>query len=157
MEAELTALAASGATALVGLMVSETWTQARDRVARFFARGGDENSVDDELRLSQMELLVARAADDELTAADIEAGWRMRVRRALQADPAAADELRLLLAELGADEDGDPAGTVHNSITGGVQHGPVIQGRDFSGLTFDGMRSLPTTGNADRTAVQPHE
>jgi hypothetical protein len=39
VEAELASLAASGATTLVGLMVSETWTQARDRVARSFARG----------------------------------------------------------------------------------------------------------------------
>ncbi|MGW5635988.1 hypothetical protein [Streptomyces sp. NPDC003832] len=25
---------------------------------------------------------------------------------------------------------------VHNSVSGGVQHGPVLQGRDFSNLTF---------------------
>ncbi|WSK17555.1 hypothetical protein OG717_20480 [Streptomyces celluloflavus] len=27
-------------------------------------------------------------------------------------------------------------GEVHNSISGGTQHGPVVQGRDFSNLTF---------------------
>ncbi len=27
-------------------------------------------------------------------------------------------------------------GEVHNSVSGGTQNGPVIQGRDFSNLTF---------------------
>ncbi|MFJ9897358.1 hypothetical protein ACIQPR_28915 [Streptomyces sp. NPDC091280] len=27
-------------------------------------------------------------------------------------------------------------GAVRNTISGGTQHGPVLQGRDFSGLTF---------------------
>lgn len=144
MEAELVALAASGATTLVGLMVSETWTQARDRVARFFARGGDGTTpVEEELRLSQQELMAARASQDELAASDIEAGWRTRLRRALQADPEAAEELRLLLAELGPESGNDPSVSVHNSITGGVQHGPVIQGQYFSGLNFGGSGAVP--------------
>jgi hypothetical protein len=25
---------------------------------------------------------------------------------------------------------------VHNQITGGTQHGPVLQGKDFSSITF---------------------
>lgn len=29
------------------------------------------------------------------------------------------------------------AGSVTNTVSGGVQHGPVLQGRDFSGLTFN--------------------
>ncbi|MGP2435954.1 hypothetical protein [Streptomyces sp. JW3] len=29
-------------------------------------------------------------------------------------------------------------GETSNTITGGVQHGPVLQGRDFSGITFNG-------------------
>lgn len=28
------------------------------------------------------------------------------------------------------------AGDVHNSVSGGTQHGPVVQGRDFSNITF---------------------
>ncbi|MBR8642630.1 hypothetical protein KEF29_33320 [Streptomyces tuirus] len=136
MEAELTALAVSGATTLVGLMVSETWTQARDRVARFFARGGDQGSAVEELGRSQQELLAARAAQDELAGADIEAEWRTRLRRILQDDPQAAEELRCLLAELGPSVDDNHGASVHNSISGGVQNGPVVQGQSFSGLTF---------------------
>ncbi|WP_369033232.1 hypothetical protein [Streptomyces adonidis] len=143
MEAELAALATSGATTLVGLMVSETWTQARDRIARFFARGGDENLVVEELRLSQQELTAARASEDDLAAADVEAVWRTRLRRALQTDPEAAEQLRLLLAELDPMVKSESAASVHNSISGGVQHGPVIQGQHFTGLTFHTTGTVP--------------
>ncbi|MFJ6214730.1 hypothetical protein ACIQGZ_15560 [Streptomyces sp. NPDC092296] len=135
MEAELAALAASGATTLVGLMVSESWTQARDRVARFFARGSGDPAPQEQLEVSRAELAAARETGDDTGAADVEAEWRTRLRRLLRADPAAAAELRALLAELGPQQT-EPAGSVHNTINGGVQHGPVIQGRDFSGLTF---------------------
>ncbi|MEV7581907.1 hypothetical protein [Streptomyces erythrochromogenes] len=134
---ELASLAASGAATLVGLMVSETWAQARDRVALFFARGGDGTSAQEELSLSRQELIASRESGDELAAADIEAGWRTRLRRALQDDPEAAEELRLMLSELTAGPDIGSTVAVHNSISGGVQHGPVFQGQDFSGLTFN--------------------
>lgn len=151
MEAELASLATSGATTLIGLMVSETWSQARERVARFFARGADEEAVDEELRLSEQELVAARASDDELAVADIEAGWRLRLRRVLQADPGAAEELRLLLAELAPGAGSDVAATVHNSVNGGVQNGPVIQGQQFSSLTFYSSGSFPQGPSAGQS------
>ncbi|MDH6551197.1 hypothetical protein M2161_003870 [Streptomyces sp. SAI-133] len=43
-------------------------------------------------------------------------------------------------------------GDTHNAISGGTQHGPVVQGRDFSGITFNtppGNRS-PHPPPADR-------
>lgn len=138
MEAELAQLAASGATSLVGLMVSDAWTQVRGRLARFFARGGAgaeeaEEAVSADLERSRGELAAAREAGDTATAEDVRAEWRLRLRRALQADPAAAEELRRLLAEL------EPAGldariTVVNTINGGTYHQAVVQ----SGLTFYG-------------------
>lgn len=92
----------------------------------------------EELGRSQQELMAARAAQDELAGADIEAEWRARLRRVLQADPQAAEELRCLLAELQPSIDGNHGASVHNSISGGVQNGPVVQGQYFSGLTFGG-------------------
>jgi len=124
-------------------MVSETWTQARDRVARFFSRSGDGGSAEEELRLSRQELLATRESGDELAAADIEAGWRTRLRRALQDDPEAAEELRSMLSELAAGPVGGSTVSVHNSISGGVQHGPVFQGQSFSGLTFNTPGTAP--------------
>ncbi|MFD5698896.1 hypothetical protein [Streptomyces lasiicapitis] len=134
MDAELTALAAAGATALVQSMVGDGWAQARDRAVGFFTRrratGNDEDTVAvaGELDEARDDLVAARDAEDEDAAADVQAEWRNRMRRALRADPAAADELRLLLRELAPDEAGEGrGGSVHNSITGGVQHGNVIQ------------------------------
>lgn len=138
MEAELAALAASGATTLVGLMVSETWTRARDRLARFFAGAEDETTVERELTASRAELMTAREADDEAAAADIEDAWRTRLRLTLLADPGAAAELRALLAEMAPDTHncGAHSGTNTNTVSGGIQHGPFVQGQQFSGLTF---------------------
>ncbi|MFC5722022.1 hypothetical protein ACFP1Z_17800 [Streptomyces gamaensis] len=137
MEAELAALAASGATTLVGVMVSDAWGQAKGRLAWFFARGGDEEAAGEELSEAREELVAARAAEDAPLVADIEAGWRMRLRRVLQADPAAAEELRRLLAEL-EPEGGEPAGGVRNSVSG-VVHGSVVQsGQIHGGISIGG-------------------
>ncbi|MEV7191758.1 hypothetical protein AB0N81_08110 [Streptomyces sp. NPDC093510] len=130
MDAELTALAAAGATALVQQMVTEGWTQARDRVARFFARGsGDEDALAGELEEARIEVVAAQGSEDEATAADVQAEWRSRLRRRLAADPAAAAELRALLEELAPDSDAQAGrGSVtYNTIHGGVHHGMTIQ------------------------------
>ncbi|MEU9096524.1 NB-ARC domain-containing protein [Streptomyces sp. NPDC048361] len=98
MEAELAALAGSAATTLMGLMVSESWTQARTRVARFFSRrgeGGGDGGLQQAAEPGQ--LADAGTAGGE---ADPEEGLRLRLRRVLEEDPGAAQELRVLLAEL---------------------------------------------------------
>ncbi|WP_435845975.1 hypothetical protein [Streptomyces huasconensis] len=38
---------------------------------------------------------------------------------------------------------GSGGGNVHNSVSGGAQNGPVLQGRDFSALTFNMTRTTP--------------
>jgi hypothetical protein len=43
-------------------------------------------------------------------------------------------------------------GTVHNTISGGTQHGPVLQGRDFSGLSFTTPPPAPSAPAAQPTA-----
>lgn len=143
MEAELTALAASGATAFVGLMATEAWNQARGRVARFLARGEDSEAVDAELEESREELIAARRSGDEDGAADVTAEWRIRIRRALRDNPEAADELRGLLDELAPHQAPGPTVTVNNSTNGGTYYSQVIQGHDISGLTFHGGGAAP--------------
>ncbi|MFE0176473.1 hypothetical protein ACFWZ2_29565 [Streptomyces sp. NPDC059002] len=140
MDAELTALAAAGATALVQQMATDGWGSVRDRVAGFFARGrrGQEDTVAGELEEARGEVLTAWDADDAATAEDVRAEWRSRLRRALAADPGAVAELREILAELvpSADQEERPGGVVHNSISGGVQHGQVIQAHTVGDLTI---------------------
>ncbi|MFJ8646769.1 hypothetical protein ACIRNI_11655 [Streptomyces sp. NPDC093546] len=143
MEAELVALATAGATALVQQMVGETWEQAKGRIVAFFARraGTDPEAVTAELDAVRAELLAAEETGDERTTADAQAEarteWRARMRRTLQADPEAAGELRAMLDELlPALPAAGPTTTTHNSITGGIQHGTVIQTGSIGSLNL---------------------
>ncbi|MFD4633405.1 hypothetical protein ACFVYR_34010 [Streptomyces sp. NPDC058284] len=132
MDAELAALAATGATALVQQMVTDGWTQARDRIAGFFSRGrgGEEDVLVGELEEARAELVAACDAGDEETADDVRTEWRSRLRRRLAAEPAAAAELRALLDELAPSPapDAQPGSvTYNNTISGGTYHATVIQ------------------------------
>ncbi|MET7477553.1 hypothetical protein ABZT17_24730 [Streptomyces sp. NPDC005648] len=143
MDAELAMLVGSGATTVVGLMVTETWEQAKQRLIRLFARGDDEAaSLTGELEESRATLAAASGTPDEQdVTADTTAALRLRLRRLLEQHPDAADELRLLIEEFTTRDGG--RGSVHNTITGGTQHGPVFQGRSFSRLTFGGSGTPP--------------
>ncbi|MER6566297.1 hypothetical protein ABT288_08935 [Streptomyces sp. NPDC001093] len=137
MEAELTALAAAGATTFVQQMAADSWAQARDRIVSFFSRrGGEEGLVEGELEASRGELTLAMEAGDEQTASDVEAEWRTRLRRTLVANPGAAAELHQVLAELAPSSGDRQVMTVHNSISGGVQHGTVVQAGTVGSLNF---------------------
>ncbi|GAB2963440.1 hypothetical protein GCM10023080_025290 [Streptomyces pseudoechinosporeus] len=130
MDAELTALAAAGATALVQQMVTDGWVNVRDRVVAFFSRGSEEEVIEGELEESRAELAAAWAAEDEEAAADVQASWRSRLRRTLRDNPEAVAELRALLDELAPQSAASQHSTVHNihnTINGGVHHGTVIQ------------------------------
>ncbi|MGW5335441.1 hypothetical protein [Streptomyces bauhiniae] len=149
MEAELVALASSGATTLMGLMVSDTWAAVRSRISRLLSRGAEgsdeSETVLGELEMSRAELVAAQADGDDALAGDVEAHWRVRLRRLLTEDPGAAAELQELLDELSPARDASRHGVVHNEISGGRQN-VVVQGRDFSRLVF---------GDRDGPSVEP--
>ncbi|MFE4969133.1 hypothetical protein [Streptomyces sp. NPDC056660] len=136
MEAELMALAAAGATAFVQQMAGDSWAQARNRMVSFFSRhrGGEEDVIEGELETSREELTAALETGDEQTALDVESEWRTRLRRTLQANPAAASELRAILDEVAPGGKGQQVAAVHNIISGGVQRGPVIQAGNVGSL-----------------------
>ncbi|MFI6935296.1 hypothetical protein [Streptomyces sp. NPDC050287] len=137
METELMALAAAGATTFVQQMAADSWAQARDRIVAFFSRraGDEEDVIETELETSRGELTAARESGDDRTS-DVEAEWRTRLRRTLLADPAAAAELRAVLDELAPHGSSRQVAEVHNTVSGGVQHGPVIQAGTVGSLTF---------------------
>jgi hypothetical protein len=139
MEAELAALATSGATALIGLMVSDSWTQVKEGFARLFAHGGATDGPLRELEISRIELLTAHLKGDEAIAAAIEADWRTRLGLFLGSDATAEEELRRLLDPLAP----RPAGPVYNVNSGDVQFGSIIQAGQISG------RSVHSTPTAD--------
>ncbi|MER5180728.1 hypothetical protein ABT009_20530 [Streptomyces sp. NPDC002896] len=142
MDAELSALAAAGATALVQQMVTEGWVQARGRAVAFFSRrrGGDETVVEGELEASRAQLVAARGAEDQDAEAGVQAEWRNRLRRTLRSDPTAAAELRALLAELGPEPSARRRGSAPDKVSGGVQHGTVIRARSVGNVTIGSTR-----------------
>lgn len=142
------ALASSGASTLVGLMVSDGWAQVRGRVARLLARDGDTASAEGELERSRDEVVAARAAGDADAGADFEDEWGLRFRRFLRSDPEAARQLFAVLNEMSGG--GAAPGSVSNAISGGEQHAPVLQGRDFSGLTFNAPPATDPEGRSSR-------
>src|SRR5437879_5512911 len=97
MEAELAALASSGATALIGLMVSDSWAQVKDGFARMLARLAPDETPLEELETSRVELVTAHLEHDDTKTAAIESHWRARLEFLLRSDETAADELRRLL------------------------------------------------------------
>ncbi|WP_336116051.1 hypothetical protein [Streptomyces sp. PTD9-10] len=138
MDSELAALAASGATTLVSLMVTDSWTHARDLVRRFFSRSGADSTAITDLDTTRTQLLAAEATEGTQTTRDITEQWRTYLQRLLQAGSGTGDDLRDLLTSLqriANNPDTQPS-TVHNDISGGVQHGPVIQSGRIAGLTF---------------------
>ncbi|GGP45047.1 MULTISPECIES: hypothetical protein [Streptomyces] len=143
MEAELTALAASGATTFVGLMATEAWTQARGRLARFLGRGERDDVIDAELEESREALIAAHRDGDEDGARDVAAEWRIRIRRALRDNPEAEQELRAILDDLAPQQAAGPTVAInHNTISGGHYNAPVIMAQWVN----DGVSSTPRRG-----------
>ncbi|MGW4567933.1 hypothetical protein ACWEN3_38005 [Streptomyces sp. NPDC004561] len=133
MEAELTALAVSGATTLVQLMAGDAWATARDRVRALFGRDrpSQTQTADVELEEDRAAVVVAANSDDRAALAGIESRWRARLLLLLREDPAAEAELRALLTAAGhCSEQGT---TVHNTVSGGDIRGPVIQAGTIEG------------------------
>lgn len=133
MEAELTALAATAVTALTGLMVTESWEQAKLRLARWFRRRGGDENVQGELEAAGEELAHAREDGDVRAAGRVEERLRERLLGVLQDDAEAAGELARLISELAPDA---PV-TYVSSVSGGTHHGPSFQGAHIHGdITF---------------------
>ncbi|MGW4549270.1 ATP-binding protein [Streptomyces violaceorubidus] len=129
MEAELAALAASGATALVGLIVSEAFERAKSRVTRFFGSRASGEGAEEELQSARAELDRARSGGDADAGADVHGRLRRRLEEVFREDPGAARELGGLLSELAPDTS---RGFV--SLVGvGVNHGLVLEGSPVHG------------------------
>jgi hypothetical protein len=136
MEPDLATLAATGATTLTGLMVTDAWTSVRDRLGQLFSSGGDPRRGTAELEFLRNGLITARDSGDAVSAAEVLLELRAWLLQLLQDDPVAGPELlRLLSARLGNAQDAPL--TVHNVVSGGTQYGPVVQGGRVTG-SFSG-------------------
>jgi hypothetical protein len=116
------------------------WQGLTALVRRPFRRGGSEDAAEDPA-VSSGELELASLADAPDDPARAQAlATALGVRAALDS------EFKVLLQEWWQNAQAEPVSEVHNSITGGTQHGPVLQGRDFSGITFDMRTGAPSAG-----------
>ncbi|MFG2780464.1 NB-ARC domain-containing protein [Streptomyces prunicolor] len=134
MDAELTAFVTTAVTALTGLMVSESWEQAKLRISRLLRRRGTDQDPQGELQAASDELTRARADGDERAAERVGERLRDRLLDTLRDDPETARELARLITELAPDT---PV-TYVSSVSGGVYHGPTLQGAHITGnITFE--------------------
>lgn len=138
MDTELAALASSGATTLVSLMVTDSWSQARELVGRLVARTASKSGTVAELDAARARLLACDARDGARTTREVTDQWHVRLHLLLRTGALTSDGLRDLLTSLQriVDASGPGPVTVRNDISGGVQHGPVIQSGRITGLTF---------------------
>ncbi|MEU9203404.1 hypothetical protein [Streptomyces sp. NPDC048332] len=137
MESELAVLAASGATTLVSLMVTDSWVQARALVGRLFSYAGAGSAAVADLDADRARLLARDAGDTQATR-EVEDRWRADLHRLLQADSVTVDDMDDVLSSLRQLVNTSAAhpAPVHNAVSGGIQHGPVIQSGRITGLTF---------------------
>lgn len=102
LDEALAALASTSSAALVTAMVTDGWEGLRIRIARLLGRGDARESDLAVARLEQSRATLISSSDAELerVRADQETGWRTWLEDLLEHDPAAAEELRALLAEV---------------------------------------------------------
>jgi hypothetical protein len=137
MDTELEQLAASGASTLMGLMVTDLWNQVRGRIAGLLRRG----NAAEELERSRQQLIAAREAGDSGAAADVEAHWRSGLRRVLAQDPHAVAALRALVDEYGQSATVAPHAESH--FHDSTFHGPVHTGTGAMNVTYTSAGQTP--------------
>jgi hypothetical protein len=140
---DVTDLASLAANTVVAATVTDTYDTIRNRVARLFGRGNPDPATARRLDTTRAELSDATAPGAETMRATHVAQWQVRFADLVEVYPEAAGELARLAAEIQAEL---PArGDVANTIIGGVHHGPVLMGRDFTGIILDSDRGSAST------------
>ncbi|WP_413756320.1 hypothetical protein [Streptomyces sp. MMBL 11-3] len=114
-----------------GELGREAWAGLTALVRRPFRRGEDGTAPTPVVSSGEPELTrLAQDPDDESGAHALSTA--LAVRAALDSDFHTALVAWLRQAEAVRTDEG----TVRNTISGGTQYGPVLQGRDYAGLTF---------------------
>jgi hypothetical protein len=131
---DVTELATLAANTVVKAAVTDAFEGVRDRVARLFGRGKTDPATERRLETTRAEISAVTGTD----AASIEAAqqrqWQVRFADLCETYPEVVAQLSQLVTEL---QNQLPArGNVTNIVTGGVQHGPILMGRDFTGVAL---------------------
>ena len=130
---DMTELASLAANTVVAAAVTDTFEGVRDRIARLFGRDKPDPATERRLEATRAELSKVTGTDASSVEVAQQVQWRVRFSDLCETYPEAAEELTQLVAELRTQL---PArGNVTNVISGSAQHGPVLMGRDFTGVT----------------------
>lgn len=137
----LSALAATGGTALVTAMVTDGWETVRSRFARLLGRGDPEQAKAQEERLerSKTQLEPLSGPDRERAGAEQAIAWRARFEDLLEEDPAAAEPLRALITEVQAQPTLN-IGRIEQHATAHDQSQQAVQAAGVQNVTFGDQR-----------------
>ncbi|MFJ2170343.1 hypothetical protein [Streptomyces griseofuscus] len=146
----LTALAASGGTAVVTAAGTDAWTGVRQAVARWVGRGDALRERAELERLDQTAVVLVAAEPDEVERVRIrqEASWQTRIEAVLEGLAAgeredAAEQLRSLLAQH-APQGGAVAGPGGLAVGGNAdihaEKGSIAAGVIHGGARIDNPR-----------------
>ncbi|MFD6532723.1 hypothetical protein [Streptomyces sp. NPDC060184] len=148
MDTELATLAASGATTLVSLMVTDSWARVRELFVGLLSPTAPAVGAD--LDGTRDRVLAADADTSARTRREATAEWHEHLHHLLRTGSVTREDLRAVLALLRQlDVSAPRPDVVHNDISGGVQHGPVIQAGRVSGLTLHTWGQAPAVGPSD--------
>ena len=98
----LAALATAGATTLVGAMATDAWQTAKTGIARLFGRSGPEQQAAIKAQLGRNATQVEQAEDADRARQRLAASWELELESLLAEDPDAAEELKVLIAQVHA-------------------------------------------------------
>lgn len=95
-------LAAAAATALIAAMTTDAWQQARSAIVGLWRRVHPDRAatIGDELTEVRQEALAARQQGDAGAEEGLVADWQRRLKRVLDADPEAAEEVQRVLDDV---------------------------------------------------------
>jgi hypothetical protein len=136
----LTALASTGGTALVSVMVTDSWEGARARFARLLGRGDAKEAEAAAGRLEASRTALVRLSGPDLARAraEQEIVWRTRLGDLLERDPGAEAELRRLVTEVQAQVIGS-AGRVEQHAVAHDHAQQAVLGHGVQNVTFGGQ------------------
>jgi plasmid stabilization system protein ParE len=116
LDAELSGLAATAATTLVGLLTTDAWDRVREGLGALWSRVHPERAeiIKAEITEARDELMAHGAADGEQAARRVTDEWESRIHRLLSSNPDLAAPLRELLLE--GPESGPRAGRITQRV-----------------------------------------
>jgi hypothetical protein len=142
----LTTLASTGATALVTVMVTDSWESLRAKFARLLGRGDTSTEADALVRLDESRATLTSAITAgylEKVSSELQATWRVSLEHLLENSPEVVDELSALVAE--AQDARTVAGRVEVHATATGQSQQAVLGQGTQNVAFGGQHG--TSGN----------